>query len=64
MNVITKFSDTKDITIDNYLKSCGIKDISEFIKPTDKYIEDWTKLSNIFAGVDLVKKYIVKEGDI
>ena len=64
MNVIAKFSNANNITIDSYLQSCGIEDINEFIEPTDKYIEDWTKLSNIFAGVDLVKKYIAKEGDI
>ena len=59
------------ITIESYLKKCGVKDTKEYLNPTGKYIDEWWKYEDIPYACQEIEYwskldstiFIVQDGD-
>jgi len=50
------YSDISDITIESYLNKYGITDISEYLHPTGKYLEDPMLYDNMDKAIKIFKR--------
>ena len=48
------------VTIDRYLSDKGIEDIEEYLKPTNKYMENPLEYDNMETAVGLFYEHMVK----
>ena len=60
MKINSLFSDSSEITIDEFLLRCGISNPTQYLKA--KTVEDTTKYDNIDEAKSLILKY-TKGGD-
>lgn len=71
MNITTKLDKITDNFIKDYLKSLGIKNVNQFLKPTIKNFEDPADYENIDKACELLDKsielckpkYIIRDSD-
>lgn len=57
------YNKDEEITIESYLLKNDIKDISEFINPTGKYIDNYSSYSNMDKAVKELKKHYENNED-
>ena len=60
MKINSLFSDSSEVTIDEYLSCCGISNPTQYLKA--RTVEDTTKYDNIDEAKSLILKY-TKGGD-
>jgi len=60
MKINSLFSDSSEVTIDEYLSRCGISNPTQYLKA--RTVEDTTKYDNIDEAKSLILKY-TKGGD-
>ena len=60
MKINSLFSDSSEVTIDEYLSRCGISNPAQYLKA--RTVEDTTKYDNIDEAKSLILKY-TKGGD-
>lgn len=73
MNIKEIYKDNQKITFESYLNKYGIKDITEYLNPTGKYIENCYLYNGIIEGVQIIKYelllnkngkiFIIQDGD-
>jgi len=61
MNIKTIFDPSEQITFNDYMVKCGIKDIEEFCNPTGKYLDDCLKYVNMLEAVQMAKYHILNK---
>ena len=61
MKINELYDKDEDITLNSYLTKCGVKDISEFIEPTGKYLDDCFAYHNMDKAVEMFKRNIGKD---
>lgn len=57
------YNKDEEITIESYLLKNDIKDISEFINPTGKYIDNYSSYNNMDKAVKELKKHYENNED-
>ena len=61
MKIKELYDRNENITLNSYLTKCGVKDISEFIEPTGKYLDDCFAYHNMDKAVEMFKRNIGKD---
>ena len=64
MKIKELYGNNEVITLNSYLYKCGVKDISEFIEPTGKYLDDCFAYYNMDKAVEMFKRNISKDAYI
>lgn len=55
MKIKEIYNKNEKVTVESYLRKCGVKDINEFYNPSGKYIESYTLYNDIIYAVQEVK---------
>ena len=60
MKIKPLFDSSENITIQEYLKRCGIDDVEEYLSGGTKYIESPDKYDNMDKGYEILMEVIKK----
>ena len=61
MNIKTLTDSDRIVQPNNYLELCGIKDIDEYVNPTNKYVENPLQHINMLEAVQLFKYHYLNK---
>lgn len=64
LNINTIYDKTEEISFTSYLKKCGVKDIKNFIKPTNKCLDSCYSYSSMLEAVQMIKYHYLSEDDV
>ena len=60
MKIKSLFDSSENITIQEYLKRCGISNVNEYLSGGTKYIESPDKYDNMEQGYEILMEVIKK----
>ena len=61
MKIKELYDSNEVITLNSYLNKCGVKDISEFLQPTGKYLDDCFAYYNMNEAIEMFKHNMGKD---
>ena len=61
MRIKNIFAPSEQITFNDYMVKCGVKDVEEFFNPTGKYLDDCLKYTNMLEAVQMAKYHILNK---
>ena len=69
MKINSIYNSPDDITLESYLKKCGVTDVSEYVIPQGKYIEQWdtksiTDAEKVLKAIDDNYCFVVQDSDV
>lgn len=63
MKIKELYQKNENITVENYLNKCGVKDLEDFFNPSGKHLDDFHNYNNIADGVQMFKyHYLMNDG--
>lgn len=61
MLVTELFDQNEQISLDNYLTKCGVKDVEDFLNPSGKHLDNCHSYRNMIEGVQIYKYHLFQD---